>query len=383
MRSWPGLADRNAEQAARDSWSAPLRLLIALLHESPDGPIRPGLSDADWDAFARLTVDRHRVAPAIRAALEARGVPVPGNVRATIEAAARDDGFAALAQKAESRRLLLALGARGLTPMLLKGWPLAEELFGSAGARHSKDIDLYIDPGEIAETVRVLGELGYAVDEAHRARARLMDRPAFVAEYNDLSLWNAEIGCQVEIHWRSNHFRGWTDLREAGGQDRTWPLDATGLEVRIPSPAANLAYLALHGQQHVWARLKWLFDIASILHGREEADLMEDLAMARRAGAGRAVIAAVHLAHRVFGAPLPQGWPRPGWIGRYMLRYFLRAIADDNSAPGTARARFGFYWVALMMAEDLVQRLGVLRYAFWRGPRMYCLGILRTGDELQ
>lgn len=381
MRSLPDLDEPRSRTFERDCPSRPLSLLISLLHLGEPAEVRSDLSDSEWDDFASLTIDRHRVAPAIRKAMDEHAVAAPNSVRGRIDAAARADGFAALSQKAESRRLLAALAERGISPMLLKGWPLAEELFGSAAARHSKDIDLYIDPREIAECIRTLDAMGYVIEEEHRARARLIGRPALVAEYNDISLWNAKAECQVEIHWRSNHFRGWADLRDAGAVDRAWPLDATGLAVRIPSPAANLAYLALHGQQHVWSRLKWLYDIASLMRARADEDLSRDLETARQIGAGRASITAVHLAHRVFGAPLPVAWPRPDWIGRWMLRYFLRAIAADNAAPGTPRARFGFYWAGLVMAEGLAQRLGVLRYAFWRGPRTWSLGLSRYGDS--
>jgi len=357
----------------------PLRLLTALLRAEP-GPL-PALSPEQWDEFAGLVIDRHRVAPAIATALAASGAAPPDPVRALIEAEARANGFVALRQKAETGRLIAALAARGCHPVLLKGWPLAEELMGSAAARHSKDIDLYIAPGEIGACLDVLGGLGYDVDDEHRARAPLVGQAAFEAECNDLSLWHPERLHQVEIHWRSNHFRGWADLREFAGEGREWPLDGTGIGVRIPSATANLIYLALHGQQHAWARLKWLHDIALIMRRRDGASLAADLDAARRTGAERAVVTALHLAHLVFGDARPPGWPAPDRIARRMLRRFATGIAAASAAPGTLRARFDFYWIGLVMAEGLSQRLGVLRYAFWRGPRLFWAGLTTAGGR--
>jgi hypothetical protein len=254
---------------------------------------------------------------------------------------------------------------------MLKGWPLAEELLGSSASRHSKDIDLYVMPAEVRPVLEALEALGYEICDEHRGRKPLIGRPVLLTECNDLALWNDEKGCQVELHWRSNHFRGWTDLSEIDAQCRDWPLDETGIRVRIPSRAANLAYLALHGQLHSWSRLKWLHDIALIMRGRGPEELTADLEFARRVGAGRAVVGALHLAHRVFGDPLPAGWPAPDWIARRMLRRFANGIAIAAAAPGTLRGRFDFYWVGLIMAENFVQRLGVLRYAFWREPRLF------------
>lgn len=378
--SEPTSSGNGAGQASGDTgWSMPLRLLAALLGAKP-GPL-PALSSGQWDEFASLVIDRHRVAPAIAAALDASGLTPPDPVRALIEAEARANGFVALRQKAETARLLAALAARGCHPVLLKGWPLAEELMGSAAARHSKDIDLYIAPGEIAACLDVLGKLGYRVDDEHQARAPLVGRAALSAECNDIVLWHPEAQHQVEIHWRSNHFRGWADLREFSGEGREWPLDGTGIGVRIPSATANLIYLALHGQQHAWARLKWLHDIALIMRRRDGASLLGDLDAARRSGAERAVVAALHLAHQVFGDARPPGWPAPDRIARRMLRRFADGIAAGSAAPGTLRARFDFYWVGLVMAEGLSQRLGVLRYAFWRRPRLFWAGLTVAGGR--
>ena len=353
----------------------PLRALVSLLGAGPAPEIR--LGPEEWDVFTRLVVDRHRVAPATLAALERAGTPAPAEVLERIRAEARDNAFAALAQKAETRRVLTALAERGCRPMLLKGWPLAEELAGSAAGRHSKDLDLYIAAEERVACYEVLRGLGYHVAAHHRGRLPLLAEPALAAECNDLELRH-ENGGQVEIHWRSNHFRGWPDLRALAGAGREWPLDGTGLRVRVPSPAANLVYLALHGQQHAWLRLKWLYDIACLMRRDGGGKLGAALETARAAGAGRAVVAAVHLAHRVFGDPLPPGWPRPDLLARRTIAHVMAGIAAENAEPLSPRARFDFYWVALLMAEGAGQRLGVLRYAFWRGPRLFLAGRRRA-----
>ena len=56
----------------------------------------------------------------------------------------------------------------------------------------------------------------------------------------------------------------------------------------------------------------------------------------------------------------------------------MAGIAAENAMPLSPRARFDFYWVALLMAEGAAQRLGVLRYAFWRGPRLFLAGWRRA-----
>ncbi|HUF87241.1 MAG TPA: nucleotidyltransferase family protein [Thermohalobaculum sp.] len=364
-----------AEHGGIAGWPAPLRLLVALLGDA--APPRVALDREQWHDFARLVIERHRVAPPVLAALEKLDMAVPAEVLDRIRAEARANALAALAQKAETSRLVARLAALGCRPMLLKGWPLAEEIAGSAAARHSKDLDLYIRLDELDACYRVLAGLGYAPVSEHRGRLPLIGDPALASECNDLALVRPD-GAQVEVHWRSHHFRGWLDLREICGEGRAWAIDGTGLSVRVPSVTGNLLYLALHGQQHAWLRLKWLHDIALILRQLDDAALRAALEAAAPAAVERPLVGAVHLAHRVFGARLPAAWPAPDRVTRRMLARFVRGIAIEAAPPGSPRARFDFYWGGFVMAQGVAQRLGVLRYAFWRGPRLF-LASLRSG----
>lgn len=358
---------KSPASAEMPDWPQPLALIAAAL----SGRALPTLDDAGWDEVARLAVERHRIAGPLLEALAER--PIPGRAREALAAEARANTHAALVQKAETVRLLRDLAAAGCRPVLLKGWPLAEWLYGSAGLRHAKDIDLHVGESEIGCTAAALERLGYIVAGEHAARLPALGLDAFRAEYNDLAFVHPATGTEIEVHWRSYHFRGWPELGEMRDAVVDRPLDATGLSVRVPSPSAGLVYLALHGQQHVWLRLKWLLDIDRFARARGAA-LTGDLAYARAAGAGGAVALALTLASRIFATPLPAGWPRPSRSEARMMSRVLRLMADDGAAPGGLAAKVEVYRAALTRAETPGQRLGVLRYLVWRRLR---LGLLR------
>jgi hypothetical protein len=112
LRSLPALSEMNAAGLPGfSSLSRPLWLLTALLRANP-GPL-PSLNHDEWDKFAGLVIDRHRVAPVIAVGLAASGLVLPDAVLARIEAEARANGYVALVHKAETGRLLTALDARG------------------------------------------------------------------------------------------------------------------------------------------------------------------------------------------------------------------------------------------------------------------------------
>lgn len=370
------LAEPSDDHAAAErdlaAWPPALVALTRLVRTAPGA--LPPLDDDGWNAFCRLTIDRHRVAPAVLDGARRAGVALPERVACVLQAEARKDAAAALGQKAESFRLVSALQRTGCRPAILKGWPLAEELYGSAGARHSKDIDLYIGPDEIDRAIEGLIELGYSVDPVHARRMPLAGRSAFRAEYNDIAFIHPGAGTQVELHWRNYHFRGWPELRDIPDAFVECSLDRTGVGVPVLSPAANLIYLSMHGQRHLWLRLKWLLDIAKLVEARGADGLRRDLEVAREVGAARTVVLTVRLAHLVFGSPLPEGWPRPGRAGRRALARFCRLIASETAEPGALEAKLQNYRTAFGLAETLPQRIGVLRYLLWRRFRF---GVLR------
>jgi len=61
-------------------------------------------------------------------------------------------------------------------------------------------------------------------------------------------------------------------------------------------------FLCAHGAKHLWERLEWLCDLAALLARRPGLDWDAMLARARRRGAERIVLLALHLAHELLGA---------------------------------------------------------------------------------
>lgn len=294
---------------------------------------------------------------------------------AVIQAAATQTALTALAQKAETARVWDAFRDNGLDPVLLKGWPLAERLFDSAGMRHAKDIDLHVSPCELPRAVAVLEALGYAPLPSHQTRVRLARHraPALLAETNDIA-WMHPDGHVVELHWRLTHLAGWVALGALSAPLATHPLDRTGRQIRVLGDRANLIYLSVHGQLHLWGRLRWLYDIARLTTICAEDELRAALREAEAIGAGRAVKLSVWLAHMVFASKLPAGWPAPNWVERHALRRFIALMAAPAGEPGHPLARFGYYLGILCLGEGIAQRLAAPRYALWRNLRLHFAG---------
>lgn len=338
-------------------WSAalsdpPLAALIWLI-SAPErrGPCPvSSLPPDDCDRLAELAIRRHRVAPAVAAALDDLPFAAPGHLRERLESAARSNSLAALTQKAETRRLLAAMEAEGVPVLLLKGWPLGEELYGSAALRHAKDIDILVAPEDVARAERVLEAAGYAGD---RAAAEGRGR-------KEASFLNPAAGTEVELHWRAFNHRRLPGLAPAAAGLRRWC--GGGWSVPIPGAERNLIYLALHGGEHGWERLKWLLDIRHWLGTRTALEAGAMLAAARRDGAVRAVAVALRLAHGLLAAPLPAGLPPPGPRERRLLRLAEEAIRSGPTAVRDRPARIRQVRFKLGLCEGPRQILPALGY---------------------
>lgn len=346
-------------------WPAPLRQLCRLLAPGA-GSAPPDFPPDCREALASLAIERHRVAPLVAARL---GDGAPDALRAE----ARANGAAALQQIAATARIITACRQDGVDPVVLKGWPLAARLFGAPGQRHARDLDLLVRPGEMAATARVLGALGFVPAPVYRLRGRLIGSAALRDECYDLEFHHAEAELSVELHWRTAHFPGWPEVLDDPAMITTQETPIGPL--KVPAPGADLIYLAGHGAMHVWARLKWLVDIAWAAEARGPEALEADLDRARALAAWTTTALALRLAHRVFASPVPPSLetPPPG-LARHEARC-LAIIADPAAAPGGLRYRMHSNLAALRLAETAGQRTGVLRYAFWRRLRLGVAGL--------
>lgn len=357
---------------ALPDWSAELTLLCTLLSPEPsDATALAGmLDDAAWGRFRELVIERHRVAPIVARRLD--GLPIPDAHRSAITDIARYNGAEALNQITALSHLLRGLEAVGVTPVVLKGWPLAERLYGAAGNRHARDLDILVGPHEIAATADVIERNGFTPSPVYRLRGRLVGSEALREECYDLE-YHHPTGLSVEMHWRTSHFAGWPDL--TGRADLTL-LQKTAIgPVQVLCDAADLVYLAGHGGMHVWARLKWLADIARLAARRGEAALSGDLALARDLDAWTVVALALRLSHRLLRSPLPDELRAPPDRLLRLETHILGIIASPACAPGTLRYRLYSNTAAFRMADQPGQSVGIVRYAIWRRLRLGLAGL--------
>lgn len=195
----------------------------------------------------------------------------------------------------EAERLCAALSAAGLTAIPLKGAALMlGGYYPQAGLRPALDLDLLVDPVQLAEAERIAQVCGYEVVPGltqARPRQRLAN------ELNHAAVRRGANGLLLELHTRAfQHVRtgrdfGFTEINRWAQLSAT----ATGATLRLPSSAALALHLVHHtlvDLQSTRALLRTLADLHFIL-SRDGAAKKQLLELGHAFGFSGAIVAAL------------------------------------------------------------------------------------------
>ncbi len=195
-------------------------------------------ADRDWMRFVEHA-RHHRVAPLLahriqHGALISPPDPVARLLQKELHATRLRHGAA----ERTLREITDAFGKQGLAHVCLKGPPLADEAYETAGLRAFDDLDVLVEPDAAPAAGRVLEGLGYVP-------APKSLPPWLVMRYHFHSQWaHPQTGQIVELHGRP---------ADAGALPRTRPPIAY-LRDLLKNPAAMPVYLAVHLAKHAVAR---------------------------------------------------------------------------------------------------------------------------------
>lgn len=293
---------------------------------------------------------RHRIIGLANRALAGASEFVPEFARHELHRRASAIARTNLSLAGESIRLDEAFRTAGIAAGFLKGPVLSLQLFGDVGRRHSRDLDLMVDQGDLVASAHLLKEMGYR-------SASGVDADAIADWSQRLNQWEFRHGANgtlVELHWRlCPNARlaaplaaslAWTPVAIAG--DRmvsTLTGDALG------------AYLCLHGSLHAWSRLKWLADIDAWMACDADSP-RRLLTYADSVGLGRPAGQALWLAAALLGTPLaPQtrqalkrdrAVRRLGNVALGVMAAGGAATELEDTAFGSARVRLSHFALA-------------------------------------
>lgn len=271
----------------------------------------PFSSDAELQSWFLEYTNRHGVQPLLYVQL--RSSPAwggwPSDLRQALKDEAASRAAVDLIQGQEIVTVLTALARSGVSPLLMKGLPLAYTHYRSPDLRPRGDADMLIRRAEREAASGVLAELGY--ERLNTMRGELV---------SSQSSWNKLDGYgvthSIDLHWRINNCQ---IFAEAASYDELL-IGSVAIQVlggRALGPVHALLLACMHRVAHVTAawsvndsrhygdRLIWLYDIHLVASRMSSTELTEFVRLAVERRLKTICIDGLRQSQRCFATPLP------------------------------------------------------------------------------
>ncbi len=327
--------------------SPAFRLMIATSWLAPDSfennqekAIREAIAAMpDWTEYLSLVVDRHRT-PALSWAALSRipALAIPESARRDLKKSSDTCRMRAVKHCLLFAEVLACFNRDGIPVMTLKGPVLSLELYGDAGLRQSKDLDLAVQPKDLPRAKACLAVLGWNLDSPW-SPVTPRQWEMFLHHDSHFNFVHPRTGCVLELHWR-NQWDTPIDIAERWA--KSTPFHWQGCSFQIMSPGDSALYLCSHGARHFWSRAKWLGDLAR-LHATGRADWDVALWMAHRTGDERVLLSSLQLLELVYGLPLPVSLRHErSDVLPALTSIPLDALKSPKDAAGAFLGEFGY-----------------------------------------
>ena len=298
---------------------------------------------SDPDLIARFieTASFHGVLPLLDAEFRSRadtGAWPKEILMACLKATLVREGWES-AHRPEITRVLDALAADGVQPLVLKGGALAHSHYPEAALRPRNDTDLLIPADQRKQAACILERLGYSL------------APGVAGEFISYeSMWSRQdasgISHRVDLHWRVNNSQVLAKvLAYPELAARSTPLPALGASARALAPVDALLHACIHRAGHASEtvrvgnvvrrgcdRLVWFYDMHLLAGRMSDAELDEFARLAEAKQVNAICRDALQQSGDCFGTPLPPrvlqvlGQAGPGEPSAHLFRAGLGRI---------------------------------------------------------
>ena len=342
---------------ALDGLLAGLRLALGTGSADADAAALGAVDD--WNAVVRLA-RYHRVGPLL---LQGLGTDAARPAGTCIEAPLRRRRdrllVRGLAQLDALRRAADTLGENDIPCLVLKGLALSQRLHGQPFAREAIDIDVLVPPDAFDDAERALCEQGgwrrlkpdFRETPARKrwhdrvVKDHLLTRPGGAGAGPNLAL---------ELHRRLANNPYLLDAPFERLYAHGLTVEIGGYPIRTLGDEDQLPYLACHGLEHFWHRVKWLCDVALLMRFMGEEQLARVVVRCRDEALGCALAPALALcAEALHVSPPSAAASLPFGARRTALVAHLARRAWSGEPPGAWRR---IAWDAGMQSAKVIMK---------------------------
>jgi hypothetical protein len=281
---------------------------------------------------------------------------IPGEFRAWLILKAHNEKLSAQKCLLHTTRITQLLQKHDIKSATIKGIPLAKALYSDIGARHSKDIDLLIAPGDLAMADNILEKHGYHSTCYHSLSPK--QKCLYTEAHKDIC-YKYEDGVSIELHTRIFEYRS-----RLGDDFAKHALLKASTDTKYEPSELLVLYLTLHGSMSLFHRLKWLTDLAIIIANETAIDTEAIMVLARKYQIHRGWALSVYLSHILFGTHIPSSIE--DYVARdpWMHRLIRLSIAQLNHPESAVSREFNLKKLAAhwIIQQGIVERRALLAH---------------------
>ena len=317
----------------------------------------------NWEHVLYLA-DRHKVYPTVyRTLREVEHPNVPSLVMEDFHKKTSKTAMEAVFMSAELIRVIRDMNKFGINPVVLKGYPMAAQLYGDFTIRPTRDLDLFVNPEDVESAKHVIEEKGFKLIsptfDVTPARLKI-----WIDRHHHFEYWHREKKVCLELHWRIGH--AGMEIPPEVITENLSTVSLSGNVVTTLREEVLLVYLAMHGASHGWSELRWIEDLVLLL-ARKNFSWSIVFAVADRLGVSSFVNQAILLAYWISGVTLDAraqqqcNEDKQGQRLAQMALYFLSATYGNPQA-GSIYSLLYYRWrlYELVLQTSWKQKLRLL-----------------------
>lgn len=253
----------------------------------------------NWELFAVL-IREHRVINKVYPVI-CLSPELPANVSEILKEEFYLNKYKSFALAGELLRIIALFNTSELQHIPLKGPLLSYRYTNDFTNRTSKDLDIFVEPRDLEKAIYLLNEIGYALQDSIYTPKQ---RASYLATFHHFCFYNKEKDLEVELHWHLhsckinfpfiNYLWNNADL-----------ITVNNLNIRLLSNIDNFLHLCIHGVNHKWRRIFWVYDIAYIIANENQDFLIRILAVAEKNSLAKEFLQTLDVVVSLFDITVP------------------------------------------------------------------------------
>src|SRR5260370_1519550 len=357
------------------------QILICVARRSIDTAMAERLrqllkDDLDWK-YLVATAHHHCLAPLLYLVLNGCGWSlVAAYVIGRLQRDNQENPRSNLFLTGELLKVLELFEVNSIRAVSFKGPTLALRAYGDVGLRQFGDLDVLVERKDILKVKELL------ISRAFKSTLELTStQQAALLRFDCAYTFANEQGVVLDVHWDfvERHFSFDIDVNRLW--DRLEPVAISGKQLLTLSAEDLLLILCLHGFPHLWARLGWIFDVASLIDSPKDINWQRVLENATTLGARGILSLGLLLAGDLLDASIPAAISsslQPDPKVKKLAEQVREQLFTERSAPAGVFAEAG---TLVSLRERRRDRLrSCLRLA--TTPRSYDWMFLSVPDSL-